>query len=243
MRVIRRLRNRSESGMTLTEVIATVVVMGLVIAPLSMTLLQAITLVPDASQRLTLSADNDILVSTLSDDVAQAGVMWHYDARTATVEKTFDAYTDPWVEKDVLADWVIPWSRVECKNTTSADGVPFLKIWHNDASRVQYLIGEVQYGVLVSGSSTYRKVSVYRDYDPDQFDVSGPAAASPRTRTTMLEGYCEADRSIPVYLLAWKPSPPTSRNERVKVVVSLSNDDGSARPPLDITTSVRRTKA
>jgi len=58
--------------MTIVEVVATVVVMGLIIGPLSMTLVQAITLVPDASEREVTSTESANVLEIFSHDASNA---------------------------------------------------------------------------------------------------------------------------------------------------------------------------
>ena len=239
MRVIRRLRNRSQAGLTLPELVTTVVIMGLVIAPLSMTLVQAITLVPDSSQRLTLSADNDILVSTLSDDVAQAAAIWHYGVNGTTglfIANATAASPASWVFNDVPPSGSPYPSGITCTNTTDALGLPLLKVWHFDSSGPGAPIPQVIYYVAITGSGTYRKVVVTREYDNNL-----AAATPPPTTSVMLEGYCTSPTDAPALVGAKRPGNPAgSTNERVTLLFMLRDQDGTSRPPLSIETAIRR---
>jgi hypothetical protein len=208
--------------------------MGLVIGPLSMTLLQAITLVPDSSQRLTQSADNDILVSYLSDDIAQAAAVWHYGVNGTTAQfiaNVTNANPANWVQNDVGT--VFP-SGVTCTNTTGTLGLPLLQIWQFDSSGPGAPLLQIKYYVAVSGTGTYRKVVVTREYD-NLSDTNLP------TTTQMLEGYCQNPSGAPALLGARRPGNPAgSTNERVILLFTLLNDDGTSRPPLNVETSLRR---
>jgi prepilin-type N-terminal cleavage/methylation domain-containing protein len=72
-----------ERGFTLVEMVATIVIMGLVMAPLCMALLQAMNLIPASSARTQVATDTDRLVSQFSDDVAQTQDYVNNPANTA----------------------------------------------------------------------------------------------------------------------------------------------------------------
>jgi prepilin-type N-terminal cleavage/methylation domain-containing protein len=67
-------QEQRERGFTMVEVVTVVVIMGLVIAPLCMALTQAMNLIPQSSARAQAATDNDRLLATFSDDVAQTQV-------------------------------------------------------------------------------------------------------------------------------------------------------------------------
>jgi prepilin-type N-terminal cleavage/methylation domain-containing protein len=64
----------SEQGFTLVELLTTIVIMGLVVTPLSIVMTQALTLVPESSERTKSSTDADRLVRDFSNDVANANL-------------------------------------------------------------------------------------------------------------------------------------------------------------------------
>lgn len=72
-----RRRPRDESGFTVVEMITCVVLMGIVVAPLTLALLQAITLVPANKVRTQAAIDRTFVLNRFSDDVANAqGFLW-----------------------------------------------------------------------------------------------------------------------------------------------------------------------
>src|SRR4051794_3785532 len=68
----------SEAGMTLVEMLATIVIMGLVMGPLTMAFVQAINLIPASSARTQAATDADRLLMDFSNDVAQAQIYRNY---------------------------------------------------------------------------------------------------------------------------------------------------------------------
>jgi prepilin-type N-terminal cleavage/methylation domain-containing protein len=83
---VRRRRSASEDrerGFTLVEVVTTIVIMGLVMAPLCSALIQAMNLIPASSARTQVATDTDRMVSQFSDDVAQTQDYVNNPANTA----------------------------------------------------------------------------------------------------------------------------------------------------------------
>ncbi len=74
MKWIRRsiARRADAAGFTVVDVIASVVITGIVIAPMSIALVQALNLVPESGARTTAATDMDRLQAAMNDDVAQA---------------------------------------------------------------------------------------------------------------------------------------------------------------------------
>ncbi|GIU90683.1 MAG: hypothetical protein KatS3mg010_1782 [Acidimicrobiia bacterium] len=71
-------RERTESGFTLVEMITSIVLMGIVIAPLGIAFTQAITLVPENKARTDAAIDRTFLLNRFSDDLANAqGFFWN----------------------------------------------------------------------------------------------------------------------------------------------------------------------
>jgi hypothetical protein len=68
----RRARTRDERGVTITEIITVIVILGLVMVPLAFTLNQAITLVPQSTDRTQQAIDRTFFVSKFADDVANS---------------------------------------------------------------------------------------------------------------------------------------------------------------------------
>ena len=73
-RMRRPLRTRppeNEGGFTLVEVVASIVILGLVMAPLCMALFQAMNVVPASQSRTQAATDNDRIVTQFQSDISQ----------------------------------------------------------------------------------------------------------------------------------------------------------------------------
>jgi prepilin-type N-terminal cleavage/methylation domain-containing protein len=72
MNTKRRRGTRSDDGYTLVEMIAAIVIMGLVIAPLCTAMIQSMKLVPTSGDRAQVATDSDRMVRQFSNDVGNA---------------------------------------------------------------------------------------------------------------------------------------------------------------------------
>src|SRR3954447_7551598 len=65
-------RQDTELGFTLVELLITVVILGLVVGPLGIGLVQALRVIPDSGERTQAATDRDRALLVFADDVAQA---------------------------------------------------------------------------------------------------------------------------------------------------------------------------
>ncbi len=72
VRRLLRSRRRDQQGFTLTECLVTVVLMGVVMAPISMALTMAINATPQANNRAIAAGQRSIVIGQWSDDVESA---------------------------------------------------------------------------------------------------------------------------------------------------------------------------
>lgn len=68
---------RAEHGFTLTELLVAVVLMGLIVGPLSMALVQSFTILPQASARSQAAIERRFAIDAMEDDVANATTISH----------------------------------------------------------------------------------------------------------------------------------------------------------------------
>ncbi|HET9729451.1 MAG TPA: hypothetical protein VFR41_08535 [Acidimicrobiia bacterium] len=85
--MIHRLQARAagdEAGLTLVEMLATIIIMGLIIGPLSMAMVEALNIIPQSGQRTQSATDYSRLQQALADDASQAQ-LWENFANNQSV--------------------------------------------------------------------------------------------------------------------------------------------------------------
>jgi prepilin-type N-terminal cleavage/methylation domain-containing protein len=82
---VRRRAHTDERGFTLTEVVVTVTILGLIAVPLCASLLQAVKIAPETSARATRAQDRQFLADSFATDTGRAVsvTMFHPSSQTA----------------------------------------------------------------------------------------------------------------------------------------------------------------
>lgn len=103
----RRARRRDESGFTLVDVVASFVILGIVMAPLAMSLVEAMKVIPSSSTRSINATQRDRLQAQLQTDLSEAGqvvlepshdVNGNVTPSSATPTVGFQALPAQWVQ-------------------------------------------------------------------------------------------------------------------------------------------------
>jgi hypothetical protein len=201
--------------LTTIELLTAVVIMGLVVAPLSIAMTQALNLVPESSERTKASTDTDRLLRDFSNDVANANdhpVLGRV-ANFATIPFVKDRGT----------------GQVACPTTASAPIPQNLLIWAAWMDRAS--IAPVQKGALYilswsRVSADLVKVELLRMNELSQSDV-------------YLTGYCQSSPTAdPVATVTITP-PGKATRERVELTLNLRNRNGDPQQPLVLAGTVR----
>ncbi len=210
----------------MTELIATIVIMGLVIAPLCTALMQSLNLVSTTGDRTQLATDADRAIKLFSDDVADAQTIYNAAAGATTIFQMNSGTT--WTQSSSGP------SPVACANS-GADwifvGGTFLAMQYAD----QGLGGDptlltVDYYATITGSGPIRRVQI------------GRAIGS--SRDIIMTGYCQTGdiANPPVIVSATAPGAANPFNEQVQAQITLRDSIGNLRPAITLVGVVRATQ-
>ena len=85
-----RRTRRDDRGFTLTELIVTVVILGIIVIPIATVTQEMLNLGPQSSQRTASATDTSRLVQVFSDDVAQAQTVLTSDSSGTLVQRLLE---------------------------------------------------------------------------------------------------------------------------------------------------------
>jgi hypothetical protein len=210
----------------LIEVVVTVVIMGLIIAPLTTALFEAMRLVPASGDRTRLATDSELVATKLSDDVASGQQIYNVVASGSPVFS--EPSSGPWTQLDSGP------TITTCVN--SAADVPafgiiggsFLWVFWTDSgiggSPSQRII---EWAARITGSGARRLVEIRR------VDNAG-------NDNVLLTGYCQASPAAEnvVTIQTFKPVAGTF-NEHVLLTIQLRDSIGNLEQPLKLDAEVR----
>ncbi len=207
----RRVRKRSdESGFTLPEMVVTIAIMGIVIAPLSMALIQALTLVPQSGARTQTATDAIRLNNSFVGDVTQAqgidmwfGGSWATHTWTAPTGQPTSEFAEAnpttWTQVTIPYGGSAPSQSYTCPGTSLAgtQSIDLFDAWWSDtpsfgnvAAASGRTMAKYQLRFTTApNTTTLQQVQVWR-----QTSVDGAAAID--DATPLLTGWCNGGDSI-----------------------------------------------
>lgn len=212
-----RTPKHDESGMTLIEMLATVIIMSIVIFPLTTALFQTMKLIPSASERTKAATDGDLLLKSLSDDIAQTqwASAWEKTSTGAGVP-FFNTATGTAASYNGTQD---------CTNTALFFGSGVFWFQWTDASIVAPPQQNAFYLMALAPVGTLSKVTISR------FDGT--------TTVPLLTGYCKTGDTN-VLTINTTPSA-TNKTEQCTLTVNLRDQYGEARPTIVFDGAIRAT--
>lgn len=232
-----RPRTRDDRGFTLVEVIATVVIIGLVVGPLATGLVQALNLVPQSGRRTRLATDLTRLQLTTSNDIAQATQVVVYNPpNTSGVQSgASTAFNYPFVDtqdgaspttasiaaKDtpcVTTATAAPANQPTVAHTLSFDDTSGAKKWYWHYYRLSF---------AAAGAAGVMAVEVHRW--TQSLDWSGLGWSPLVDEGVYVAGYCKTSETDVVSVSATAPGASVT-NERVTLVLRLHPDPAAAEP-------------
>ncbi len=212
---------RDERGFTLVELVMTITIMGLVITPLSMAMIQALTLIPTSGARTQTATDGVRLQSALVSDISQAqGMDWigFYPGSAAPLPIFAEATPTSWVGGyewanigfTCQAGTSVMFDTWGSDGLTSSGGVKTPNTSGNPEPDTMYFweLWKTAYG---SG----QKVEVHRE-------VSTDGGATKTDLGPFMTGYCLSTDAKPAVVTA-----------------SQSNDGGYTQQSLNVTFNLR----
>ena len=138
-------KGRGKAGFTVLEVVMAIVIMGLIVTPLSMALVQATNLVPESGERTQHATDTARLITIFNDDVAQMQKL-----RTGT-DVRFDSET--WTEANSSLSYAL----------CSAGTYPIARFEWRDLGVVGSTPTTVDYTARVYGEGDRTHVELVRE--------------------------------------------------------------------------------
>jgi prepilin-type N-terminal cleavage/methylation domain-containing protein len=246
-----------EHGFTLVEMLAAIVIMGLVLAPLCTAFMQAMTLIPANGARTQAATDADRLQTTLGNDITQAQLINIYKAPAATgvVTPAGDNKAAlqhvPWANSWAYLDVVAPYATVPCViaastvvadfiSTTTWDGTEDYKLnpttsvgghkWHGYVTRVHF----------IPVNASWAKVEIHRWDSLTDFANSANNVTLADEGGSYLSGYCKAGETDVANAQVSKPTG-TAKNETVRAAFRLhaNADPTSVRASYTVEATVR----
>jgi hypothetical protein len=217
----------AEDGLTLTELIATIVIMGLVMAPLCTAFIQALKMIPQSGTRTQVATDNDRLLLAFSDDVAQTQ-LWVNQANTPGITAT-----NTWFPTFSLRPTASVTGRVQCPSVATT--TQLLTLFHSDpASSSPHNLWQDWQVVFTSvvGSPSVMMQVQRRDRDTTSSFTSA--------WDTLTTGYCTPLQTDVAVLTAVAPQaqPPTDGNITL-VLAHLSDNRGNLLGAVSLQVNIR----
>jgi prepilin-type N-terminal cleavage/methylation domain-containing protein len=217
-----RERARDERGFTLVEMLATIVIMGLVVAPLTAALMEAINLIPAAGDRTKLATDTVLVEKQFSDDVADAQFFWNIPASAVPFQEP------------ATGAWTLANSTSPTQSCGAAANVfAFYAAWTDTgAGATDTRAKAALWAWGVTGSGTTQQVVLTRTFWPDTSSghTNDPAV-------TMLTGYCKSGDNF----FSVNTTAPTANQsyEDVQFTFSLRNSLGQPLPKVTLDARIR----
>ncbi len=205
---------RDERGFTMTEVLMTVIIMGMIAYPISMVLTHALTLMPQSGSRSAAAADRAFFVNTFSDDVANSTGADDVDNVTACVDY------------DLLP------AQSDSSQTNLVTLVPYTG---SDA---------VTYRVRVESPDGYEPnfADILTDKHLVTIERVVAAGASAEVVEVVLEGYC--DGAVTIVNVTHTPVPPVStgpRHQTVSMTLRLRDAPELPAQTVNLEAAMRKT--
>ena len=230
MKVPRLRIDGTERGFTLVETIATVVIMGLVMGPLAMTVVQALNLVPQSGQTTQNATDNQRVLTQFADDIAQAQLLVQYNPWSAPF---WEIGNPPW------------WTTSNTSPTACSGAATSASLlddyWADKSQGAGAATSRSSYVLQfapVSGSTTLATVELDR-----QYWAAWPGGTPPPDTTTKLQsGYCNyglGGDTQTATVVSIAPDHQATFNEQIQMTLNLRGSSGVMQTAVTLDGTVR----
>ena len=204
----------ANAGFTLAELCIVIVLMGLVLAPLSIAVTQALTFLPESKQRSDQGLHAALLIDRFAADVTQAnGALEIVDIPVACGATTSLDAGEPGI-----------WYRSKYRE---AHGSPADSVTYRDGALVSYV---ARWDAVAGGDGATRRLTLERRVD----SVDGG-----RSTETLLSGYCHSGSDPDVVVSASDGEDAALGAARLRISLRPTPDAGLTE--IDVGGTIRYT--
>jgi prepilin-type N-terminal cleavage/methylation domain-containing protein len=247
--VLKRGRtNRDQGGFTLVEMVATIVIMGIIVVPLTSALIQALNTVPTSGERTQQATDADRLEARLMQDLTTSN--WTQVIKQPSLATTDAAAYKPGGDSltgsPAFVAHDVPTQSMACPATTTSAGFVTMTVYEDVSD--DYIWSGIKVGGKKWNQHLYRvdftpagsgiaAVKVIRANQTFVWD--GSSSNTPLTDDLpLLTGYCKTTDTAVVATTAAAPSA-TNQSETYTVKFSV-RPTASANPTVFTVSATQR---